>query len=115
MIRSKLWFTCAAMHDPVSPVVIRPAVIGWEAKYRQVNLTIERTFSGEELVQRMKGWVTVNPIEVIQTVKKHGFLKVFEDNSLVVEMDKEEQFSALEADLKERFDGQVFLEKLPKK
>jgi hypothetical protein len=103
------------MHDPVSPVVIRPAVIGWEAKHRQVNLTIERPFSGEELVQRMKGWVTVNPAEVIHIVKKYGFLKVFEDNSLVVELDKEEQFLSLESELSERFSGQVFLEKLPKR
>ena len=94
MIRSKLWFTCAAMHDPVSPVIVSPAIIGWEAKRRQVGLTIERPFSGEELAKRMKGWVTVNPNEVIDTVKKYGFLKVFEDNSLVVELDKEEQFAA---------------------
>ena len=32
MIRGKLWFRCAAMHDPVTPVVVQPALIGWEAK-----------------------------------------------------------------------------------
>jgi hypothetical protein len=103
------------MHDPVSPVILSPAIIGWEAKKRQVNLTIERTFSGEELVKRMKGWVTVNPNEVIDTVKKYGFLKVFEGSSLVVELDKEEQFTALEVELNDRFGQEVFLEKLPKR
>ena len=55
MIRAKLWFRCAAMHDPVTPVVVQPAVIGWEAKQRTVELKIERAFNGEELVHRMKG------------------------------------------------------------
>ena len=25
MIRAKLWFRCAAMHDPVTPKVVQPA------------------------------------------------------------------------------------------
>ena len=59
MIRAKLWFRCAAMHDPVTPMVAQPALVGWEAKKRRVDLTIERAFNGEELVKRMKGWVTI--------------------------------------------------------
>jgi len=43
-----LWFKCAAVHDPVRPVVKKPAVIGWEAKQRQVDLVIERSFEGDE-------------------------------------------------------------------
>ena len=54
MERAMLWFKCAAMHDPVRPVLKQPAVIGWEAKQRQVDLVIERSFQGEELLSRMK-------------------------------------------------------------
>ncbi|MBW2116206.1 MAG: hypothetical protein JRH04_15605, partial [Deltaproteobacteria bacterium] len=60
MIKAKLWFRCAAMHDPTTPIIVKPAVIGWEAKERNVDLTIERAFKGDELVLRMKGWVTVD-------------------------------------------------------
>ena len=48
MERAMLWFKCAAMHDPVRPVIKQPAVIGWEAKQRQIDLVIERSFKGEE-------------------------------------------------------------------
>ena len=72
MIRGKLWFRCAAVHDPITPVLVQPAVIGWDAKNRQVDLTIERAFKGDELVMRMKGWVTVDVKKVIETVKKKG-------------------------------------------
>ena len=68
MIRAKLWFRCAAMHDPVTPMVAQPALVGWEAKNRRVDLTIERAFNGEELVRRMKGWVTTDPQQVIDVV-----------------------------------------------
>ena len=79
MIRSKLWFRCAAMHDPVTPVLVRPAVIGWDAKRRNVELTIERPFKGDELVLRMKGWVTTDVKKVAEVVRKHGFMKVQDD------------------------------------
>ena len=82
MIRAKLWFRCAAMHDPVTPAVIKPAVIGWDAKQRQVDLTIERAFKGDELVLRMKGWVTSDVGEVIEVVKKHAYLKLLDDRDL---------------------------------
>ena len=72
MIRAKLWFRCAVVHDPVTPVVVQPAVIGWEAKHRHVDLTIERAFKGEELVRRMKGWVTVDPSKVIDVINNFG-------------------------------------------
>ncbi|OQY17244.1 MAG: hypothetical protein B6I32_01215 [Desulfobacterium sp. 4572_20] len=42
MIKAKLWFTCAAMHDPVTPIIVKPSVLGWKAKKRDVELTIER-------------------------------------------------------------------------
>jgi len=112
MIRAKLWFRCAAMHDPVTPVLVRPAVIGWEAKRRKVDLTIERPFKGDELVMRMKGWVTSDVKEVVDVVKKHGFLKVLDERDLVVEMETERDFDNLARDLATHFRDQVDLEKI---
>lgn len=110
MIRAKLWFRCAAMHDPVTPVMVKPAVVGWEAKQRQVDLTIERPFKGDELVLRMKGWVTTDVKKVIEVVKKHGFLKVLDDRELVVEFGREEDYKSLEKDLLDNFQDQVNIE-----
>ncbi len=112
MIRAKLWFRCAAMHDPVTPVILRPSLIGWEAKYREVDLTIERAFNGEELVLRMKGWVTVNVKKVVEVIKKYGFLKVLDDRDLYVELEKEQDFENLSKALEETFGDQVNLERV---
>src|SRR3989304_5631925 len=86
MIRAKIWFRCAAMHDPVTPIVVKPAIIGWEAKKRRVGTQIERAFNGEELVRRMKGWITVDPKEVIEVVNQYGRLKDLDDREIVVEL-----------------------------
>ncbi|HSB04397.1 MAG TPA: hypothetical protein VLK23_04325, partial [Thermodesulfobacteriota bacterium] len=96
MIRAKLWFRCAAMHDPVTPTIVQPASIGWEAKKRRVDLQIERAFTGEELVRRMKGWVTVDPLKVIEIVNRSGRLKVLDDRELVIEFEKMEDFENLQ-------------------
>jgi hypothetical protein len=112
MIRAKLWFRCAAMHDPVTPVIVRPAVIGWDAKRRKVDLTIERPFKGDELVMRMKGWVTTDVKEVIDVVTRHGYLKVLDDHELVVEMETENNLEDLTTDLKTHFQDQVDLERI---
>ena len=112
MLRAKLWFRCVAMHDPVTPVIVRPAVIGWEAKKRIVDLTIERPFKRNELVQRMKGWVTADVHKVIEVVNKHGYLKVFDDRELVVEMETEKDFENLSTDLLLHFRNQVDLERI---
>ncbi len=114
MIRAKLWFRCAAMHDPVTPTVVQPAVIGWEAKKRRVDLTIERSFNGEELVLRMKGWVTVNPAEVIETVKPFGRLRVLDEKELAVEVENKEYLESLGRALVDRFGDQVHLEEIVK-
>lgn len=114
MIRAKLWFRCAAMHDPVTPIIVQPALIGWEAKMRKVELTIERTFNGEELVKRMKGWVTVDPVKVTEIVKKYGKLKVLDDRELVVEFDKMEDYEQLNKDLENNFGGEVNVELIKK-
>jgi len=39
---------------PRDAKIVQPALIGWEAKKRRVDLTIDRAFNGEELVRRMK-------------------------------------------------------------
>lgn len=110
MIRARVWFRCAAMHDPVHPVLVQPAKIGWRAKFREVDLTIDRPFSGEELTRRMKGWVTIDPAEFCRLVQPHAWLKVFDDGGLVVEVENEKQLRALQATLAEHFNDQVHLE-----
>ena len=112
MIRAKLWFRCAAMHDPVTPVIVKPAVVGWDAKRRQVDLTIERAFKGDELVLRMKGWVTTDVKKVIEVVKRHGFLKVMDDRDLVVEVETETDYENLTREILETFQDQVDLERV---
>jgi len=114
MVRAKLWFRCAAMHDPVTPIVVKPALVGWEAKKRRVDLTIERAFNGEELVKRMKGWVTTEPSDVLEVVKKHGRLRVIDDRELVVELERAVSFDELQQALSEAFRGEVDIELVKK-
>lgn len=115
MIRAKLWFRCAAMHDPVTPMIVQPALIGWEAKQRRVDLHIERAFNGEELVRRMKGWVTVDPSMVIEVVNRFGRLKVLDNRELVIEFEKMEDLQNLEKALQETFGGEVEAERILKR
>lgn len=112
MIRAKIWFRCAAMHDPVTPIILQPAIIGWEAKQRKVGTQIERSFSGEELVRRMKGWITVDPIKVIEVVSQFGRLKVLDEKELVVEFERKEDFENLQEALEENFPKEVDLERI---
>jgi len=115
MIRSKIWFRCAAMHDPVTPLVLQPAVIGWEAKKRRVGTQIERSFNGDELVRRMKGWITVDPKKIIDVVNQYGTLKVLDDRELVVEVEEVEDLLNLQRALREAFGSEVDAEPIPKK
>ncbi len=114
MIRAKLWLRCAVVHDPVTPQVVRPAVIGWEAKERKIDLTIERAFKGEELLRRMKGWVTVDPSRVIEEIKRFGVLKVLDDRELVVEMEEPGTFDKLQKTLNDVFGTEVDIELIQK-
>lgn len=111
MVRGMIWFRCAAMHDPVRPVQKEPARIGWAAKLRDVSLDIERGFKGDELLRRMKGWITVDPDEAIEAVNRRGRLRVLDDRDLVVECRSAADFEALQSELRERFGGEVDLEK----
>jgi hypothetical protein len=85
------------MHDPVTPIVLQPAIIGWEAKKRKVGTQIERAFNGEELLRRMKGRITVDPNEVIEVVNQYG------------------DFQSLQEALCETFAGEVEVEMVFKK
>ena len=112
MIRAKVWFRCAAMHDPVTPIIIQPAVISWDAKQRAVDLTIERAFNGDELVLRMKGWVTADVKKVIEIINNYGRLKVLDERDLVVEVETEKDYEKLNTALFEYFKDQLDLEKI---
>jgi hypothetical protein len=103
------------MHDPVTPIVLQPAIIGWEAKKRRVGTQIERSFNGEELVHRMKGWITVDPRKVVEVVNRYGRLKVLDEKELVVEFEKTEDIQKLQQALQETFGGEVDVEALSKR
>jgi hypothetical protein len=114
MERAMLWFKCAAVHDPVRPVAKKPATIGWEAKQRQVDLVIERPFRGDELLSRMKGWVTADVGRVTEIIRQHGKLKILDDYDLVVETRDKPDLEALSLKLSEAFDEEVWLEPIAK-
>ncbi len=114
MERAMLWFKCAAMHDPVRPVLKQPAVIGWEAKQRQVDLVIERSFQGQELLSRMQGWFTVDVHQVIDIIQQHGKLKVLDGCDLVVEARSQAELEALSRELTEAFGQEAWLEPIAK-
>jgi hypothetical protein len=107
MIRARLWFKCAAVHDPVSPIIVQPSLIGWDAKKRKIDLVIERNFNGEELALRMKGWVTTNPAKVVEVIKGYGRLVVLDDRELVIETENMADYEEIVADLKKNFKDEV--------
>ena len=114
MERAMLWFKCAAVHDPVRPVLKQPAVLGWEAKLRQVDLVIERPFQGEELLQRMKGWFTVDVYAAIEIIQQHGKLRVLDGCDLVVETRSQSEMEDLSKKLAEAFGQEAWLEPIAK-
>jgi hypothetical protein len=96
-------------------MVVQPSLIGWEAKYRDIGLTIERAFKGEELVRRMKGWVTVDPLKAIEIVGNFGRLKVLDDRELVIEMEDSKSLQGLQRALYDAFGDEVDAELIQKK
>jgi len=114
MERALLWFKCAAMHDPVRPVLKKPAVVGWEAKQRRVDLVIERGFKGNELLARMKGWVTADVHLTEEIVKRHGRLKILDDYDLVVETKTKEDMKLIAEELSDAFGGEAWIEPISK-
>jgi hypothetical protein len=114
MIRAYVWFRCAAMHDPVMPVLVRPAVIGWKGKNRKIDLVIERDFTGAELVKRMKGWITVNPRQATDILERYGKLKCFDEGELVIEVEDSNVLEVLRAELHASFGDQCNIEPIAK-
>ncbi len=109
MIRLRLFGRCRIYHDPVSPVLRAPAQIGWEAWFRSIDLVTPQQLKGEELLQRTRGWWTVEPKEIAEVVNKHGRLMVGEEGELMVEFPDQKAAEALSVSLKERFGDQVLL------
>lgn len=109
MIRLQLFGRCRIYHDPVSPVLLAPAQVGWQAWFRSIDLVTPQPLKGEELLRRTRGWWTVDPTEVAEVVKRHGRLVVGDGGELMVELQKMEDADALSASLKERFGDQVQL------
>ncbi len=109
MIRLRLFGRCRIYHDPVSPVLLAPAQIGWKAWFRSIDLVTPQNLKGEELLQRTRGWWTVEPKDVAELVTKHGRLTVGEEGELLVEFGDSDAAEALSAALKERFGDQVLL------
>lgn len=96
------------------PILVKPAVIGWKGKNRAIDLTIEREFTGAELVGRMKGWITVDPKAAVEVFQRHGRLKCFETGELIVEVEDEDALEALRGDLTADFGEQCHIEPLPR-
>ena len=107
MIRIRLFGRCRIYHDPVSPVLKGPAQIGWNAWFRSIDLVTPQPLKGEELLQRTRGWWTVEPNDVAEVVKRFGGLVVGDGGELMVECADEEAVQGLSKALAERFDGQV--------
>jgi len=114
MERAIIWFKCAAMHDPVRPVMKKPALIGWEAKHREVQLVIERAFRGDELLLRMKGWVTADVESAIEILQQYGHLRVLNDYDLVLEAQTKSDLDALSKILADVFGEEVWIEHIQK-
>ena len=109
MIRYRLFGRCRIYHDPVSPVLKSPAQIGWDARFRHIDLVTPRRLKGPELLMRTRGWWTVEPTEVLETVEAHGKLVLGENGELMVEFRDQKSADALAASLVEKFADQVLL------
>jgi hypothetical protein len=109
MIRYRLFGRCRIYHDPVSPVLKSPAQIGWAARFRTIDLVTPRRLKGPELLMRTRGWWTVEPSEVRETVEAHGKLVLGDNGELMVEFNDQEAADRLASSLAERFEGQVML------
>lgn len=109
MIRLRLFGRCRIYHDPVSPVLRAPAQVGWTAWFRDIELVTPRNLKGEELLQRTRGWWTVEPNDVAEVVRNFGRLVVGQGGELMVEFKDEQAAEALAAALAERFGDQVQL------
>ena len=109
MIRLRLFGRCRIYHDPVTPVLRVPAQIGWEAWFRSIDLVTPQKLKGKELLQRTRGWWTVDPDDVVEMVERHGRVVVGEAGELMVEITDEKAAKALSDALTEHFGDQVLV------
>jgi hypothetical protein len=109
MIRLRLFGRCRIYHDPVTPVLRAPAQIGWEAWFRSIDLVTPQKLKGKELLQRTRGWWTVDPDDVVEMVERHGRLVVGQAGELMVEFQDEIAAKALSDALVEHFGDQVLI------
>ena len=115
MERALIWFKCAAAHDPVRPVVKQQVQIGWEAKERKVDLTLDHSIGGDVLLGRMKGWFTADVIKAADIIKQYGRMKILDETDLVVETKDEARMDALSEALGREFDHDVWVETVKRK
>jgi hypothetical protein len=109
MIRLRLFGRCRIYHDPVSPVLKSPAQIGWVARFRTIDLVTPQKLKGRELLMRTRGWWTVEPLEVLETVEEHGKLALGDNGELMVEFADQMAADTLSSSLSEKFGDQVLL------
>jgi hypothetical protein len=109
MLRLRLFGRCRIYHDPVSPVLREPAMIGWDALYRTIDLVTPRRLKGRELLMKTRGWWTVEPEDVAETVERHGSIVVGENGELMVEFNDQKDIDSLSGALLESFGNQVLL------
>jgi len=109
MIRLRLFGRCRIYHDPVTPVLRAPAQIGWNAWFRSIDLVTPQKFKGKELLQRTRGWWTVEPDDVAEIIERHGRLVVGEAGELMVELPDEKAVKTLSDALSEHFGNQVLV------
>ena len=109
MICLRLFGRCRIYHDPVSPVLKAPAQIGWEAWFRTIDLVTPRKLKGRELLERTRGWWTVEPREVAAIIERRGRLTVGPQGELLVELPDRETAESLKQDLENHFGDQVLL------
>jgi len=109
-MKAKLWFKCAALNDPVCPKIISPCVIGWDAKFREVELVIEKMLSPDELVKSMKGWITVDPVKVLKIINKFGKFIFDKNGELFVELENITIFKDLKEELNKIFKDEIIIE-----
>jgi len=109
MIRLRLFGRCRIYHDPVSPVLREPAQVGWTAWFRDIDLVTPRKLKGKELLQRTRGWWTVEPNDVVRVVEAYGRFVVGDAGELMVEFPDEQAASGLAAALVDSFGDQVQL------
>lgn len=108
-MRLRLFGRCRIYHDPVSPVLKEPAVIGWDAWFRDIDLVTSRKLKGRELLMRTRGWWTVEPSKIGGIVEKHGKVVVGEEGELMVELADDRAAEVLSDELKRNFGDQVIL------